>query len=91
MIKNSMTIKIGGEAGMGVESGGAGLVKALTRGGLHVFAFQDYMSRIRGGHNFFQIRVSAEEKQAWAQRAQKDGRDLSGWVRFIADREAAAS
>src|SRR3989338_2425553 len=61
MIKNSMTIKIGGEAGMGVESGGAGLVKALTRGGLYVFAFQDYMSRIRGGHNFFQIRVSTEE------------------------------
>ena len=30
-------------------------------------------------------------KQAWAQRAQKDGRDLSGWVRFIANREAAAS
>ncbi len=56
-----MTIKIGGEAGMGVESGGAGLVKALTRGGLYVFAFQDYMSRIRGGHNFFQIRVNTQE------------------------------
>ena len=61
MIKNNMTIKIGGEAGMGVESGGAGLVKALSRGGLYVFALQDYMSRIRGGHNFFQIRVSTQE------------------------------
>src|SRR3989338_9858542 len=61
MIKNNMTIKIGGEAGMGVESGGAGLVKALALGGLHVFALQDYMSRIRGGHNFFQIRVSTQE------------------------------
>ena len=56
-----MTIKIGGEAGMGVESGGAGLTKAITRGGLYVFALQDYMSRIRGGHNFFQVRVSAQE------------------------------
>ena len=61
MIKNNMTIKIGGEAGMGVESGGAGLTKALSRGGLYVFALQDYMSRIRGGHNFFQICVSAQE------------------------------
>lgn len=61
MIKNNMTIKIGGEAGMGVESGGAGLVKALSRGGLHVFALQDYMSRIRGGHNFFQIRIGTQE------------------------------
>ncbi|MBI4352688.1 MAG: 2-oxoacid:acceptor oxidoreductase subunit alpha [Candidatus Omnitrophica bacterium] len=61
MITNDLTIKIGGEAGMGVESGGAGLVKALARGGLYVFGFQDYMSRVRGGHNFFQIRAAARE------------------------------
>ena len=61
MVKNNMTIKIGGEAGMGVESGGAGLTRALSRGGLHVFALQDYMSRIRGGHNFFQVRISEQE------------------------------
>ena len=59
--KNNMTIKIGGEAGMGVDSGGAGLTKALTRGGLYAFGLQDFMSRIRGGHNFFQIRVSEKE------------------------------
>ncbi len=61
MVKNNMTIKIGGEAGMGVESGGAGLTRALTRGGLYVCAFQDYMSRIRGGHNFYQVRISTQE------------------------------
>jgi 2-oxoglutarate ferredoxin oxidoreductase subunit alpha len=58
MVMNSMTIKIGGEAGQGVESSGAGFSKALARGGLHIFGLQDYMSRIRGGHNFFQIRIS---------------------------------
>ena len=58
MAKNNMTIKIGGEAGQGVESSGAGFAKALARGGLHLFGLQDYMSRIRGGHNFFQIKVS---------------------------------
>ena len=58
MTKNNMTIKIGGEAGQGVESSGAGFAKALARGGLHLFGLQDYMSRIRGGHNFFQIRIS---------------------------------
>ncbi len=57
MVKNNMTLKIGGEAGQGVESSGAGFAKALARGGLHLFGVQDYMSRIRGGHNFFQIRV----------------------------------
>ena len=57
MPTNDMTFKIGGEAGQGVESSGIGFAKALARGGLHVFGLQDYMSRIRGGHNFYQIRV----------------------------------
>jgi 2-oxoglutarate ferredoxin oxidoreductase subunit alpha len=56
-IFNNMTFKIAGAAGQGVESSGAGFVQSLARGGLHVFGLQDYMSRIRGGMNFFQIRV----------------------------------
>jgi 2-oxoglutarate ferredoxin oxidoreductase subunit alpha len=52
-----MTFKIAGAAGQGVESSGAGFAAALGKGGLHVFGLQDYMSRIRGGLNFFQIRV----------------------------------
>jgi len=55
MPKNDMTFKIGGEAGQGIESSGAGFAKVLARGGWHVFGLQDYMSRIRGGHNFYQI------------------------------------
>lgn len=55
---NNMTFKFAGEAGQGVESTGRGFAKALVRGGLHVFALQDYHSRIRGGHNFYQIRVA---------------------------------
>ncbi len=58
MLMNDMTIKLAGEAGQGVESSGAGFTKALVRGGLHVFGLPDYMSRIRGGHNSFQIRVA---------------------------------
>jgi hypothetical protein len=34
------------------------------------------------------IRVTSTEKEAWAAAAAKDGRDLSGWLRFIANREA---
>ena len=56
-ILNDMTIKIAGAAGQGVESSGAGFSEALALGGLHIFAVQDYMSRIRGGLNFFQVRV----------------------------------
>jgi 2-oxoglutarate ferredoxin oxidoreductase subunit alpha len=54
---NDMSFRIAGAAGQGVESSGAGFAQALAQGGLHVFALQDYMSRIRGGLNFFQVRA----------------------------------
>ena len=52
------SIRIGGEAGQGLLSIGNALAKILSRAGFHVFTHQDYMSRIRGGHNFYQIRFS---------------------------------
>lgn len=60
-----VVLKLAGEAGQGVESSGAGFARALARGGLSVFGSQDYMSRIRGGHNFYLIRASAGE-DLWA-------------------------
>jgi 2-oxoglutarate ferredoxin oxidoreductase subunit alpha len=53
-----MNFLIGGSAGQGVESSGLTLAKAFAREGHHVFATQEYMSRIRGGHNVFTIRIS---------------------------------
>ncbi|MFH1651828.1 MAG: 2-oxoacid:acceptor oxidoreductase subunit alpha [Chloroflexota bacterium] len=55
---------VGGEAGQGVQSVGAVLVRTLASGGLHIFADQDYESRVRGGHNFFRVRVSDREIMA---------------------------
>ena len=57
-VKNEISIVIGGEAGQGVESSGAGFSLAFARGGLQVFSMQDYRSHIRGGHNFYNIRLS---------------------------------
>jgi 2-oxoglutarate ferredoxin oxidoreductase subunit alpha len=53
-----ISFMVGGEAGQGVQSVGFLLAKALVRGGYHVFADQDYESRVRGGHNYFRIRIS---------------------------------
>ncbi|MEN8142243.1 MAG: 2-oxoacid:acceptor oxidoreductase subunit alpha [Thermodesulfobacteriota bacterium] len=53
-----ITIRIGGEAGQGLQFIGSVLARIFSRNGLHVFSHQDYMSRIRGGHNFYQIRVA---------------------------------
>jgi 2-oxoglutarate ferredoxin oxidoreductase subunit alpha len=52
------TIKIGGEAGQGIQTIGDTLARVFSRIGFHVFSHQDYESRIRGGHNFYQIRLS---------------------------------
>jgi 2-oxoglutarate ferredoxin oxidoreductase subunit alpha len=52
------SLKIGGEAGQGIQTVGDTLTKVFSRAGYHVFTHQDYESRIRGGHNFFQIRFS---------------------------------
>jgi 2-oxoglutarate ferredoxin oxidoreductase subunit alpha len=52
------SIKIGGEAGQGIQTIGDTLGHVFARTGFYVFTNQDYESRIRGGHNFYQIRLS---------------------------------
>lgn len=54
-------ILIGGAAGQGMETLASMLEKLLKRKGFKIFTLQDYMSRVRGGHNFFQIRFGNEE------------------------------
>ena len=51
----------GGEAGQGIQSVGTILAKSLLYGGYHIFADQDYESRVRGGHNFFRVMASDRE------------------------------
>jgi 2-oxoglutarate ferredoxin oxidoreductase subunit alpha len=63
-----MNYMVGGEAGQGVQSVGFLLAKAFARAGYHVFADQDYESRVRGGHNFFRVRVSDTDAKAIAHR-----------------------
>lgn len=52
------SIKIGGEAGQGIQTIGDALARVFARSGYHVFTDQEYQSRIRGGHNFYRIRLS---------------------------------
>lgn len=52
------TIRVGGQAGQGLVVVGSCLAKYFSRKGFQVFTHQDYMSRVRGGHNFYQIRLA---------------------------------
>ncbi|MBP1754879.1 MAG: 2-oxoacid:ferredoxin oxidoreductase subunit alpha [Firmicutes bacterium] len=53
-------ILIGGAAGQGIETTAAILQKFFTNSGYHVFAVRDFMSRVRGGHNFTLLRISKD-------------------------------
>ena len=52
-----ITIRIGGQAGQGMQLIGYTIAKIFTRHGYHVFMNQDVESRIRGGHSFVQVRI----------------------------------
>ena len=51
---------IGGAAGQGIDTTAAILEKLLKRSGYNVFTSRDFMSRVRGGHNFSMIRFGTE-------------------------------
>jgi len=58
---DDFSVMIGGEAGDGISRSGLVLAKTFLRGGLHIFGTNDYQSLIRGGHNFYILRVGREE------------------------------
>lgn len=55
------SILIGGAAGQGIETVVELLEKIIKRAGFNIFTYKDYMSMVRGGHNFMQIRFSEKE------------------------------
>lgn len=57
----SYNILIGGSAGQGMDTLAGILEKVLKRKGFEIFTIRDYMSRVRGGHNFIQIRFGNEK------------------------------
>ena len=56
-----VSIMIGGEAGTGIVSAGEILARAFAKCSLHVSAYSEIPSLIRGGHNTFQICVSTHK------------------------------
>jgi 2-oxoglutarate/2-oxoacid ferredoxin oxidoreductase subunit alpha len=52
------SIMVAGEAGQGMKTIGRALSEVFVRSGCNIYSNMDYMSRIRGGNNFYQLRVS---------------------------------
>jgi 2-oxoglutarate ferredoxin oxidoreductase subunit alpha len=52
MVKDVFTFLVGGKAGEGVKKAGSVVAQIFISKGLQAFQMDDYMSLIRGGHNF---------------------------------------
>ncbi len=67
-LHSDVSIVLGGAAGRGVQTIQSILTSVLKREGYFVSASQEYMSRIRGGSNSTEIRVTAERRLAYVSK-----------------------
>nr|MBP6492320.1 2-oxoacid:acceptor oxidoreductase family protein [Clostridia bacterium] len=63
-MKNSLSIVLSGEAGQGLQTIEE-LVVSAASDSYHVFSVKDLMSRVRGGNNTVEIRISSESIHAF--------------------------
>lgn len=61
-------ILIGGAAGQGMKSLASIIGLSLKRHGYHIHEHTIYMSRIRGGHNYFQIRFADVKVESYKKK-----------------------
>ena len=66
--ENDISIVFGGSAGQGVQTIADALVTVLKKNGCYVFACTEFMSRIRGGSNSTQIRITEKKRSAYVHR-----------------------
>ena len=53
-----VTVLVGGEAGQGILTVGDILTAVCQKAGFYIMGINEFESRIRGGHSFFQLRIS---------------------------------
>lgn len=65
-----ISIVVGGAAGQGIQTVEAALMRILKDAGYGVFACKEYMSRVRGGSNSVEIRLSSTKapRRAYVRR-----------------------
>ncbi len=63
-----VSIVLCGQAGQGIQTVEKILVHGLKLSGYHVFATKEYMSRVRGGMNSTEIRISSNRVSAYTDR-----------------------
>ncbi len=67
-MKEDISIVFSGEAGQGIKTIEQLLLKILKSEGIHIFSTSEVMSRIRGGNNTTEIRISNKPVYAFVDR-----------------------
>jgi 2-oxoglutarate ferredoxin oxidoreductase subunit alpha len=65
---DEVSVVLCGEAGQGIQTVERLLTRVLKLAGLHVYGTKEYMSRVRGGSNSTEIRISSERRAAYTGR-----------------------
>jgi len=68
ILSEDISIVLCGQAGQGIQTVEKILVHNLKLSGYHVFATKEYMSRVRGGMNSTEIRISSHRVSAYTDR-----------------------
>lgn len=63
-----VSVVIAGEAGQGIETASDIIVRVFKNAGYNVFSCKEYMSRIRGGVNTAEIRISSSEIYSYVKK-----------------------
>lgn len=66
--KEDISLVLCGEAGQGIQTVEAILAQAVKKSGYHIFSTKEYMSRVRGGQNSTEIRVSSKRVASYVKR-----------------------
>jgi 2-oxoglutarate ferredoxin oxidoreductase subunit alpha len=66
--KEDLSIVLSGEAGQGLQTLEQLMIKVFKLSGYHVYSYSEFMSRIRGGNNSTQIRISAKRVASYLRR-----------------------
>ncbi|AIS32924.1 2-oxoacid:acceptor oxidoreductase subunit alpha [Methanobacterium formicicum] len=66
--EEDISIVLCGEAGQGIQTVEAVLAQAVKQTGYHIFSTKEYMSRVRGGENSTQIRISSDRVASYVDR-----------------------
>ncbi|MGP8188742.1 MAG: 2-oxoacid:acceptor oxidoreductase subunit alpha [Methanobacterium sp.] len=68
LFQKDVSIVLCGEAGQGIQTVESILIQAVKFGGYHLCSSKEYMSRVRGGENSTEIRVSSKRICAYVNR-----------------------